>query len=176
MPQSDQQLRDPVGRFAAPETITPELLTGWSTEIAVLPEALRTILRRLRPGQLDTPYRPGGWTVRQLVHHLPDSHMNAYVRFRWALTEDRPLIKAYDEASWAELPDAASAPIDISLNLLDAVYRRWLALLERLDPALLRREFLHPESGPVTLEQMLGMYAWHGRHHLAPIGLVVGTE
>ncbi len=126
-------------------------------------------MRGLTPAQLDTPYRPGGWTVRQVVHHVPESHMNAYVRFKLALTEDEPVIKPYDEARWAMLPDIAVAPVEASLALLEALHLRWVALLESMTNAEFTRRFQHPELGPVRLDQSLASYAWHGRHHVAHI-------
>lgn len=120
-------------------------------------------------GQLDTPYRPGGWTVRQVVHHLADSHLNSYQRFRLALTERSPLIKPYDETAWAELPDAKTAPIAVSLSLLDGLHARWIALLRSLDEDGFARTFRHPELGEKRLDWTLGLYAWHSRHHLAHI-------
>ena len=119
--------------------------------------------------QLDTPYRPGGWTVRQVVHHYADSHANSYVRFRLALTEDAPVIKPYDEQRWAELPDAKSAPISVSLTLLSALHQRWVLLLRSLDDQTFARTFIHPELGEMRLDKTLGLYAWHCHHHVAHI-------
>jgi len=123
----------------------------------------------LNEAQLDTPYRDGGWTVRQVVHHVPDSHMNAYIRFRLALTEHEPVIKPYDEAAWAELVDAKSAPPEISLTLLDALHDRWVRLLRSMSDADFLKQFRHPELGVVPLEKNLALYAWHGKHHVAHI-------
>jgi hypothetical protein len=170
------QLRFPVGRFEAPATITPEHISAWIEEVAALPSQFRDAAVRCSEAQLETPYREGGWRVRQVIHHLPDSHINCYVRFRWALTEDRPAIKVYDETAWAELPDAAHAPIEMSLKLLEAVHARWVELLRRMQPADFAREFIHTVSGPTTLARALGMYAWHGRHHLAHIKMVLGEQ
>ena len=163
-------LRYPVGRFDfnAPiaESDHPRLIA----EIAATPGALRSAVAGLSRDQLETPYRPGGWTVKQVVHHVPDSHMNAYNRFKLALTEDEPTIKPYDEAKWAELPDSLRVPVEVSLDLLDNLHVRWLALLRSMDAAMFRRGLRHPEHGKVlTLQQMLGLYAWHGRHHVAHI-------
>ena len=124
--------------------------------------------------QLATPYRDGGWTTRQVIHHVADSHVNAYVRTRWLLTEDRPTLKAYDEKAWAELPDAALAPIELSLALIDALHARWHALLTSVADAEFSREIVHPDRGPMSLETLVQMYAWHGRHHLAHLQLVAG--
>ena len=161
-------LRYPIGRFAAPETPGPPAVRTWIHDIAALPADLRRTVAPLEDARLDTPYRPGGWTVRQVVHHLPDSHLNSFIRFKWALTEDRPRIKDYDERRWAELPDARG-PITPSLDLLDALHRRWVHLLHSLEWDALQREFRHPVSGPTKLATTVGAYAWHGRHHLAHI-------
>jgi uncharacterized damage-inducible protein DinB len=138
-------------------------------QIAALPAELRSAVTTLDDTQLGTPYREGGWTVRQVVHHVPDSHVNAYTRFKLALTEDVPTIKTYEEAQWAELPEARSAPIGVSLALLDALHQRWVLLLRVLAPAQFARAFRHPDLGVMTLDQQIALYAWHGRHHLAHI-------
>ena len=168
-------LRYPIGKFSPPDTVTPDRVNRWIDDIEALPADLRRVVSALTDEQLDTPYRPDGWTVRQVVHHLPDSHMNSFVRFKWALTENRPLIKAYDEKGWAALPDSR-APIDCSLDLLGALHSRWVDLLRNLDWPQLQREFVHPESGPVTLAVTVGSYAWHGRHHLAHIDRLIERE
>jgi uncharacterized damage-inducible protein DinB len=162
-------LRYPIGQFAAPATINNALRNTWMDEIAALPGQLAAAIHNLNDTQLDTPYRPGGWTVRQLVHHVADSHLNSVVRFRLALTEDRPLIKAYEEKLWAELPDARTLSPEISLNLLTALHARWIALLRSMSDADFKRTLRHPESGELSLERMLALYAWHGRHHTAHI-------
>lgn len=163
-------LRYPIGEFHLDGAITPERRTGWIGEIADLPVKFRHAVTGLTDAQLDTPYRPGGWTVRQVVHHVPDSHVNAYVRFKLALTEDNPTIKPYAEAKWAELPDSKSAPIGVSLVLLDAVHRRWVSLLRALAEADWKRTYFHPEQKQsLKLEAVLAMYAWHGHHHLAQV-------
>lgn len=162
-------LRFPVGKFQMPETLTPELRRTWIDDIAAAPALVRAAVHGLSEERIDTPYRPGGWTIRQVVHHLPDSHMNAYVRFKLALTEEEPLIKPYMEARWAELKEARSAPLEISLSLLDALHRRWALMLESLSTADFNLTFKHPELGLVRLEKSLGIYAWHGRHHTAHI-------
>jgi hypothetical protein len=162
--------RYPVGRFVAPtgplSEATRASLIG---EVKAAPMALRAALAGLTPAQLDTPYRSGGWTLRQVAHHVPDSHMNAYVRFRLALTEDKPEIKTYAENLWAELPEARTAPVELSLDLLDALHRRFVLLLENMSTPEWSRHLTHPDHGLVGLEWMLAMYAWHGRHHTAHV-------
>ncbi len=162
-------LRYPIGKFDGEGPITPERLRQWIGEIAAAPGQLRAAVAGLTDAQLDTPYRPGGWTVRQVVHHLPDSHINSYCRFRLALTEDVPTIKPYVEARWAELPDAGTAPAELSLALLESLHRRWVVLLESLTETDWSRRFRHPELGERTLGATAGLYAWHGRHHVAHI-------
>jgi hypothetical protein len=162
-------LRYPVGKFNFPDVVRPEDRTKFVEQIAETPARMQAAVAGLADRQLDTPYRPGGWTVRQVVHHVPDSHLNSYVRFRWALTEDEPIIKAYYEDRWAELPDARTAPVELSLLLLDSLHRRWVALLGSLTESDWKRSFRHPELGPVTLEKNAALYAWHGRHHVAHI-------
>jgi len=160
--------RYPVGRHEAVSTLTPARRADCVAQIAAAPELLRRAVQGLDDRQLDTPYRDGGWTVRQVVHHLPDSHMNAYVRCKLALTEDRPTIRPYRQGPWAETPDTR-APAVISLALLDALHRRWVLLLEGMGPADFARTLNHPESGMMTLDGVVAMYAWHGRHHTAHI-------
>lgn len=137
--------------------------------IAAAPLRMREAVAGLDAAQLDTPYREGGWTVRQVVHHVPDSHMNAYVRVKLALTEDEPTIKPYEEAAWAQLPDSRITPVEVSLALLEALHTRWVDLLRAMDGADFKRSFRHPEHGAVTLDWLVGMYAWHSRHHVAHI-------
>lgn len=170
MAQELETLKYPLGRFAAPAEITAETRGAWIAEIAALPGKVRDAVSGLSDAQLDTPYRDGGWTVRQVVHHLPDSHMNSFMRFKLALTEENPTIKPYDEAQWAELPDSVGMPIEPSLLLLQSLHERWVALLAGMSEADFARCFVHPESGRSTaLDRNLGIYAWHGRHHLAQI-------
>lgn len=168
--------RYPIGRFEAPARITPAHLGAWIADVEALPGQMRAAVAGLSDAQLDTPYRPGGWTLRQVVHHVPDSHLNCYVRFKWALTEAEPTIKPYDEGAWAELPDVAGTPVAVSLALLGAVHARWAVLLRSLTEADWGRRFVHPESGPTTLAEAVGSYAWHGRHHLAHIETTVERE
>ncbi len=162
-------LRYPVGRFAAPDEITPEHRIQWILEIEQTPARLREAVAGLAPAQFATPYREGGWTVRQVVHHIFDSHVNSYVRFKLALTEPEPTIKPYDEAAWAKLADTEAVDPEVSLALLDGLHTRWVALLKALTPTDFARTLRHPEMGLLTLDQMLGLYAWHGRHHVAHI-------
>jgi hypothetical protein len=158
--------RYPVGRFdPADATPLPEAID----QIAVLPGTLRQLVARLTLKQLGTSYRDGGWTARQVVHHLADSHLHCYARFRLALTEDRPTIKPYDEKLWAELPDARTGPIDASLALLEGLHARWVALMRAMTPEQFARAFVHPERGEMTLERTARLYAWHCRHHVAHI-------
>ena len=139
-------------------------------EIAAAPVRMREAVRGLSEQQLDTPYRDGGWTVRQVVHHVPDSHLNAYCRLKLALTEDEPTIRPYDEATWAELEDSRSTPIEVSLTLLESLHARWVGLLRSLKDDDFRRTFRHPEHGGVqTLDWLVAMYSWHGRHHVGHI-------
>lgn len=163
-------LRYPIGKFDFDAPITEADYPRLIALIAEAPGALRSAVAGLTRDQLETRYRPGGWTVKQLVHHVPDSHMNAYTRFKLALTEDEPTIKPYDEAAWAELSDSRRVPIEVSLDLLDALHMRWVALLRSMEPADFNRAVRHPEHGRIiTLRQLLGLYAWHGRHHVGHI-------
>lgn len=162
-------LRYPLGKFSYDGPPNDEQKRHFIDEIASTPANLKSAVSSLSATQLDTPYRPGGWTVRQVVHHLPDSHMNSYVRFKLALTEDEPTIKPYAEDRWAELPDSKATPIETSLTLLESLHARWVALLRSLTPEQWKRSFRHPEHGPMPLEKALAMYAWHGRHHVMQI-------
>jgi hypothetical protein len=166
-------LRYPIGRFEPVDVLSPEDRAAAIAAIASLPADLSAAVAGFSDARLDTPYRPGGWTVRQLVHHVPDSHLNAYVRFRWTLTEEEPTVKTYDEALWAELPDAKGAPVAVSLALLATLHERWVALLEALSPADFARTYLHPDDGRRTLDRTVALYAWHGRHHVAHVTRLV---
>lgn len=159
----------PIGKFTWPVSVSAEERRACLDELSVAPERFRRAVEGLNDSQLDTPYRPGGWTVRQVIHHVPDSHMNSYCRFRLALTEPDPTIKPYDEAKWAELHDARTAPIEGSLRLLEAIHLRWVALLQNLAEDDWNRTFRHPEHGSMRLDVTLAMYAWHCRHHAAHI-------
>ncbi len=162
-------LRYPVGKFHYEGPLNEEQKRAFLDEVEQTPAKLRAAVASLSEKQLDTPYRPGGWTVRQVVHHMPDSHMNSYVRFKLALTEDEPTIKPYAEDRWAELADGQSTPIEVSLTLLETLHDRWIRLLRSLTPEEWKRTFRHPDLGPMTLEKTLALYAWHGRHHVSHI-------
>ena len=161
--------RYPMGKFQFEGPLSDSRREISIGEIASAPAALRTAVQDLSAGQLDTPYREGGWTVRQVIHHLPDSHMNAYVRFKLALTEDEPTIKPYAEDRWAELSDTKATPVEVSLILLDSLHHRWVTLLRSLAPSDWKRNFRHPELGVVSLEKNVALYAWHGKHHVAHV-------
>ena len=161
--------RYPVGKFQRNVEPTPERRREWIDAIAETPARFRGAVQGLTDEQLDTPYREGGWTVRQVVHHVPDSHMNAFIRFKLGLTEDSPLIKTYDEARWAELEDARATPVETSLRTLELLHERWVILLRSIADEQWARTIQHPEWGPMRLETMLALYAWHGRHHVAHV-------
>ncbi|KWX78773.1 YfiT family bacillithiol transferase [Paenibacillus jilunlii] len=161
-------MKYPIGTFQFDDEITSSVTNVWINEIEDLPRLLRDAVKDLDNEQLETAYRSGGWTVRQVIHHLADSHMNAYIRFKLALTEENPIIKPYDETKWAELTDY-KLPIDTSLLLLETLHKRWTNLLRGLTPADMEKTFIHPESGEVSIGKNIGIYAWHGKHHLAHI-------
>jgi len=161
--------RYPVGRFELPKEVSPALRQAAIEELAATPAKVRAAVAGLSEAQLDTPYREGGWTVRQVVHHLVDSHMNAYIRLRFALTENQPTIKPYDENNWANLEDARSAPVEVSLKLLEPLHERWVRLLRSLKTEQYARTLLHPDHGVRNLDWLLFLYSWHGRHHTAHI-------
>jgi hypothetical protein len=160
--------RYPIGKFQAPASIDAAMRAAWIDDIAILPSDLLTQAGGLTCDQVDTPYREGGWTVRQLIHHVADSHMNSYIRCKLAITEQAPAIATYDEKLWAKTPDN-KLPIEVSLSLLEALHRRWVALWKNLASNDWERTYRHPERGLTTLEHTLGLYAWHGRHHVAHI-------
>ncbi len=165
-----ETLRYPVGKFSAPDTFSNSDLNKWLEIIAELPKKLRDAVHNLSDAQLDSPYREDGWTIRQVVHHLPDSHLNAYCRFKLALTEDNPTIRPYLEDRWAELPDSKSGRVDVSLDLLEAVHKCWLLVLYNMSEKDFQRTFYHPENKVTrTLAANLALYAWHSRHHIAHI-------
>ena len=161
--------RFPIGKFTYAGSPSEEQLKGFIKDIENAPAALRAAVQGLSPQQIETPYREGGWTVRQVVHHMPDSHMNGYVRFKLALTENEPTIKPYAEDLWAELPDNQSTPLEVSLTLFDSLHYRFARLLHSIKPEEWKRTLHHPELGTVPLEKYLPLYAWHGRHHVAHI-------
>ena len=161
-------LRYPAGRFT-PVTPSDEVRRAAIDDLAALPRQMREAVAGLNDAQLDTPYRDGGWTLRQVVHHVPDSHMNAYIRFKLALTEDEPTIRPYMEDRWAELPESKQAPVELSLDLLDNLHQRWTMVLKNISEADWKRNFKHPEMGLMSLEKTLALYSWHGRHHTAHV-------
>lgn len=163
-------LQYPIGPFTrGKEPLSKEERSRFIGEIAAAPEKLRDAVAGLTAAQLDAPYRPGGWTARQVAHHIPDSHINAYVRFKLALTEESPALRGYEESEWAKLPDTAATPVEVSLTLLDALHRRWVTLLSSLGEKDFLRTARHPSWGVITVDFLLAQYAWHGRHHVAHI-------
>lgn len=165
-----EDLRFPIGRFAMPAAeLTNEQRLDCIQRIAGTPEGLRAAARGLTPVQLATPYRPGGWTVAQVVHHIADSHLNAFCRLKLALTENEPTIKPFRQDGWAELPDGRDAAVESSLALIEGLHERWVHLLRSLKPEDFRKRFIHPESGPQTIDRIVALYAWHGVHHIAHI-------
>jgi len=161
--------RFPIGKFSFQGPLTAQQKKEFLNDIEQTPARLRAAVSGLSDQQLDTPYREGGWTVRQVVHHVPDSHVNSYIRFKLALTEEEPTIRPYMEDRWAELPEAKSGSIDVSLVLLESLHRRWMLVLSGLTDAQWARSFRHPEMGLLSLEKTLALYAWHGRHHVAHV-------
>ena len=170
-----EALRYPVGRMVRQaDPLTPEARASHLQILETTPARYRALAAGLTEADLERTYRPGGWTLRQVFHHVPDSHLNAYLRMKWAATEERPQVKTYDEGAWAELGDSRRAPIELSLALLESLHARWVAFLRALPPADWRRTFLHPEWGPVSIDEALVMYSWHCRHHAAHIELGKG--
>ncbi len=161
-------LHYPIGKFNYEGDPSPDLIEMWIQDIEATPPLLTEAVKNLSNEQLNTTYRPGGWTIRQVVHHLADSHMNSYIRFKLALTENNPTIKPYKEELWAELPDS-KLPVEISLALLGALHTRWVTLIRSMQPTDLEKTFVHPDSGTVNIGVSIGLYAWHGRHHIAHI-------
>ncbi|MEP6742238.1 MAG: YfiT family bacillithiol transferase [bacterium] len=162
-------LRYPIGQFSFTGTLSAPERAALIDQIAATPEKMRAAVSGLSSEQLDTPYRPAGWTIRQVVHHVPESHLNSYIRFKLAITEDEPTIKPYFEDRWAQLRDARVSPIEPSLDLLDALHLRWVWFLRSLKDEDFERTFQHPEQGTVSLNKNVALYAWHGRHHVAHI-------
>lgn len=161
-------LRYPIGKFNVNGKVTTEIIEQWIKEMEELPTRLTEAVEGLNDVQLDTPYRSEGWTIRQVVHHIADSHLNSYTRFKLAITECNPTIKLYEEAKWAELPDT-NLPVEISLQLIDALHKRWVYLLRSMISEDIEKTFYHPEFGDMKLSVNIGIYAWHGRHHVAHI-------
>ncbi|WP_156308357.1 YfiT family bacillithiol transferase [Sphingobacterium endophyticum] len=165
-----EKLRYPIGKFSKPEVISPELLETWINTISKFPEYLKNEVNKLNEKDLENSYREGGWTVRQLIHHCADSHMNSFIRFKLALTEDTPTIKPYKEDKWAILADSILMPIECSIRILEGLHQRWTALLQSLDAKQLKMEFKNPESGKIiNIETAIGIYAWHCNHHITHI-------
>ena len=165
----NEDLRYPIGKYIV-QPFSKKLLGEWLTDIKNLPQHLENAILNLDETQLNTPYRDGGWTVKQVVHHVADSHMNAYIRFKLGLTENNPVIKPYDEAAWAEMIDTKNLPINISLTLLHALHSRWYEVLKNMSTGDFNKTVFHPEHKKTfTLWELLGMYAWHGRHHTAHV-------
>ena len=162
-------LRFPIGEFDWTQTVAPERRSQLIDEIAVAPEKFREAVRGLNDPQLDTPYRPDGWTVRQVIHHVADSHMNSFIRFRLALTEEQPAVKGYNEKEWAKLHDSHTLPVEVSLQLLEALHGRWVDMLRSMTTADFERSFHHSERGLIRLDTNLALYGWHSRHHAAHI-------
>jgi uncharacterized damage-inducible protein DinB len=163
-------LRYPIGKFSAPEEISIDMVRNATDQIASTAERLALAVKGMTEEQLNTPYRPEGWTVRQVIHHMADSHMNAYIRFHWALTEDQPKIKAYDEKAWAELPYQNGVKIETSINLLESLHERWVILLNNMTDEEFNKIYIHPDGDKVyVLRKVALIYAWHGSHHIAHI-------
>ena len=175
--QELEKLRYPIGKFVRPEFIDEDLIREWIDALEEFPAKLRALVSGMSDDQLETTYRPGGWRIRQLIHHIADSHHNSYIRFKWGLTEDKPLIKVYDEKKWAALHDSRKAPITLSLDHLQSVHSKLVYLLRGLERKELQREFIHPDGQVVTsLEENIGRYVWHGNHHYAHIANLVERE
>ena len=164
-----EALSYPIGRFAVPKTISAADRARYIEEIAAAPAAMRAAVKGMSEAKLNTPYRPGGWTIRQVVHHVPDSHLNAYIRMKLALTEDEPRIVPYEEDLWAQLPDSRDVPVETSLVLLESLQARWVALMRSMTDAQWQRAYMHPEQGRYPLDRLAALYAWHGKHHVAHI-------
>lgn len=172
-----EKLKYPIGKPVIPSIITKNELTEWINTLENFPLKLEALVKNLTKDQLDTQYRESGWTIRQVIHHCADSHQNSYIRFKWTLTEDKPIIKAYYEDRWAELFDTKSAPINLSLNMLKALHAKWVYLLNGLKPEELKKEFIHPDGNElVSLETNIGIYAWHCNHHFAHIYNLMKTK
>ena len=165
-----EQLKYPIGRYSKPETVSPELIKEWVSYIKALPSWLDACIENLDESHYAIPYRDGGWTIQQVVHHIADSHMNAYIRLKLALTEDQPTIKPYDENAWANLPDTILTPVNVSVTLLHGLHRRMAIILDNMQPSDWERNYFHPQYNRLfPIWEMVALYAWHGRHHVAHI-------
>lgn len=172
-----EKLKYPIGKYEFPRQVSQSNIENWIEVIAELPQKLNKLIRPLNEEQLATRYRPGGWTIRQLVHHIADSHMNALLRFKWTLTEDTPTIKAYDQDLFVQLDDSLSAPVEYSLDFLTGLHAKWVFLLKNLKPSDFEKKFVHPETGKeIGLLKLLGMYAWHSAHHYAHIENIINKK
>jgi len=170
---SNEKLQYPVGKFSPKDNYSPEEIAVLIQSIETVPNQIEEVFKKLSPKQLNTPYREGGWTARQVLHHIPDSHLNAYIRFKWALTEDMPTIKAYNEKAWAETSETRLDPA-LSVSLLKALHAKWVTLLRSLTKEDIQKSFVHPETGKhVRLDRLIAMYAWHGEHHLGHLKLIL---
>jgi len=170
------ELRYPIGKFECPSTITKDHIVSWIDEIEKLPSRIIDLATNFTEKQLEQPYRQGGWTARQVIHHIHDSHHNGYIRFKWALTEDMPIIKAYNEQLWAELFDTKTAPIQLSLDVIKALHAKWVFFLKGLSDSDLKKAFVHPEGNVmISLAEDIGIYAWHGNHHLAHLHIIASA-
>jgi hypothetical protein len=168
-----KNLQYPIGEFIAPKQVSEEDINQWILDIEETPELLKMALEGLSQPLIDMSYRPGGWTVRQIIHHLADSHMNSYIRFKLALTEDKPTIKVYDEKSWAAMPDSTQMPLEVSIQLIESLHKRWSHLLRSMSPTDFEKTFYHPELKiHIPLSINLALYSWHGKHHIEHIKLV----
>ncbi|MBK8506778.1 MAG: putative metal-dependent hydrolase [Saprospiraceae bacterium] len=171
-----ENLQYPIGKYEFPESFTKNDIEGWINDIAQAPELYRKLAERMTEAQMETAYRPGGWTARQVLHHVPDSHIQAYGRFKLVLTEDSPTIKPYHEDLWAQLPDTQLTPISVSLSLLDALHQRWVVLMQNMKPSDFEKIYIHPQYGKkYPLGAVCKLYAWHGRHHLAHLQIILDS-
>lgn len=170
-----EKLKFPIGRFAFPDAISNQQLDGWIKDIEALPGIIEGLVGNMPQQALDNAYRPEGWTIKQVVHHLADSHINSLIRFKWALTENNPTIKTYDQPAWAETPDVLKCDVELSIMILKGIHSRWGVLLRNMSPEDFKRTFVHPEmKRTISLEQNTALYAWHGRHHIEHIKLALG--
>ncbi|MCB0665168.1 MAG: putative metal-dependent hydrolase [Saprospiraceae bacterium] len=168
-----ENLKYPIGKFEYPKTYSDSDIERWIDEIDRIPDQFRTLVQSLSDEKLNTPYRPDGWTARQVIHHVPDSHFQAYCRFKWVLTEEHPTIKPYHENRWAELPDSKFTPVSVSLDMLSSVHSRWVMLMRNIDREDFDKYYIHPEyNNKYALGAVCKLYAWHGKHHLAHLQII----